>query len=1077
MHVKSFLTTIFILFHFILFSQNLETVIQKGHDQRVLAVAVSPDSNYVATGSRDRSVKLWELSTGREVRNFLGHDGSINGIAFSTDGKFILTSCSDMTAKIWEVETGKNIFTTEPTTKLLTEVAISPDMKYFVVAGYNDEANVYSWGTKKIITKLKVNADQGLGYGVHLSFSSDSKWLAVGEDNYTATIYNTTNWEKVNVFNKEEGWCGGCATWATFSKDNKSVIMGSNKGPVKKYDLATNKLITQYTDKIEELAGLQFSKDEKQIIAITKEEITFWDNATGKEIERIKTNLNTEVNDACLSVNGSKILMACDNNVTVVWDIKSKKIESTLTGILNERDKGNINYDANNYWESHIAKYIRLKNSLLLTNDGKSLIKGKFGTKIKRWDVASGQTEMEYVGHEKAALCYVLTKDGKQMISGGGDGNIIIWNVESGDSLFSIKAHREPIFDIQLSSDETKILTGSWDGTMKIHDLKSGKRISYIDLENASAFSLLFSTNDLYVFAAQLGKSLSMREIDTKEIVREFVGHTDVVSSIRLNNDGSKLLSTSWDGSIRLWNVSTGLMDKKFSGHQGAVHVAIFDQSNQHIFSGGIDRAVRMWDVNTSKVIKTFDGHQAEVTSILLSKDGKMLITHATDGVTKFWDLETGKEFFEQIQIGERDWMAKTPDGYFTGTDGARKSIHYVSGMKTYSVDQFFNEYYRPELLPTLFKNRGESKSNPGLQGKLKSSPPPTIKVATVPNTDPMLVDVYVKMTNNGSGVSNVKLFHNGKNIPIDRTKLETPTKKGASTVYKQTIGLVGGTNTFSASASNEDNIESDPQSIEVFADHSAKSSTCYILSVGINTYKNPKMSLNYAKPDAESFGEMMHDKGTALFKSMEIHTLYNEDASREKILSKLEELAGKVGTNDVFIFYYAGHGSMVDNQFYFVPSEGSRLYDAKALQKEAIEASVLQDKFKNILALKQLIIMDACQSGGSVELLATRGAAEEKAIAQLSRSAGIHVMASAGSEQFATEFEQLGHGLFTYVLIEALQGAADGAPKDGKVTIYELKSYLDDQMPEMTRKLKGKPQYPYTFSRGHDFPLVIENK
>jgi uncharacterized caspase-like protein len=83
--------------------------------------------------------------------------------------------------------------------------------------------------------------------------------------------------------------------------------------------------------------------------------------------------------------------------------------------------------------------------------------------------------------------------------------------------------------------------------------------------------------------------------------------------------------------------------------------------------------------------------------------------------------------------------------------------------------------------------------------------------------------------------------------------------------------------------------------------------------------------------------------------------------------------------------------------------------------------------------------------------------------------------MASAGSEQFATEFTELGHGLFTYVLIKALQGAADGAPHDGKVTIYELKSYIDDQVPEMTRQLKGKPQYPYTFSRGQDFPVVIE--
>jgi uncharacterized caspase-like protein len=240
--------------------------------------------------------------------------------------------------------------------------------------------------------------------------------------------------------------------------------------------------------------------------------------------------------------------------------------------------------------------------------------------------------------------------------------------------------------------------------------------------------------------------------------------------------------------------------------------------------------------------------------------------------------------------------------------------------------------------------------------------------------------------------------------------------------------------------------------------------------------YKNPKLTLNYAKPDAESFAELMEAKASSLYQSIEIIPLYDQEASAAKIIKTLDDLSNKIHQEDVFIFYYAGHGSMVDGKFFFIPSESIRLYDLKALEKEALEASVVQEKLKHIRALKQIIIMDACQSGGSVEVLAARGASEEKAIAQLSRSAGIHVMASAGSEQFATEFASLGHGLFTYLLIRALDGEADGAPKDGKVTIYELKSFMDDQVPEMTRKLKGKPQYPYTFSRGQDFPVVFKD-
>jgi len=50
----------------------------------------------------------------------------------------------------------------------------------------------------------------------------------------------------------------------------------------------------------------------------------------------------------------------------------------------------------------------------------------------------------------------------------------------------------------------------------------------------------------------------------------------------------------------------------------------------------------------------------------------------------------------------------------------------------------------------------------------------------------------------------------------------------------------------------------------------------------------------------------------------------------------------------------------------------------------------------------------------------------------------------------------------------------ADGAPKDEKVTIYELKSYLDDRVPAYSREHKGKTQFPYTFSKGRDFPITI---
>ena len=1057
-------------------SQSIETIIQKGHELAVIAVAISPDSNYVATGSRDKSAKLWELSTGREVRSFLGHEASVNSLDFSRDGKYLITSSGDKSVRIWETSSGKEIFKAEPDNERLTDVALSSDGKFFITAGYGDTARVYDFQSKKIQARIPVNPDKGRGYGVSIAISPDNQWIGFGEDNRVATVYRTSDWQQVYKFEFTEGWCGGCYTSLVFSPDKKSFFMASHNGPLKKYNLQNGKLIKQLTDKVEELRSLSISPDGKKLLVADEKQVKIYDAESGNELQTINPALTEELNESIFTQSGKLILITCDDNTTTIWDLNKNKKTGSLTGFLNDRDLGGLTYDQDNFWDAGMAKYVRFKNHLLISKNGKELIKGKFGVKVKRWDIASGKALMEYTGHKKAVLCYDLSKDGKRLVTGGGDGKIILWDTQTGDSIQAIQSYRQPILDIHFSEDETQITTSSWDATMKIHDLKTKKLLHYWEFkEFGSAFNVAWGPNNLYLLSAQ-HKELTMWEIDSHEPVRQFIGHQDQVSSLRLSADQKSLLTASWDGSIRLWDIGTALSTKKLKGHVGAVHVAIYSADERSVFSAGADRVIRLWDLQNSTVSRTFEGHNAEVTSLLLSPDNKMLISHSVDGVTKFWDLATGKEFFEHIHFGEKEWMVKNPEGYFHGTDEARKYIHFVNGMKTYSVDQFFDEFFRPDLLPKIFQNRGSADEYKGIQGKLNNSPPPLIKVATLPGPDATQAEVLIRMTDSGTGIENVKLFHNGKSIPIDNQLLKLPSRKGESTTYRHLINLVGGTNTITASATNKDKIESDPHSVEVFSDHSSKSSVCYILSVGINQYKNPKMTLNYAKPDAESFGKVLNEKGS-LFKNIELHSLYDGEASRSNILKKLEELSAKIHQEDVFIFYYAGHGSMVDNQFFFIPSESSRLYDISALQREAIEASVLQEKLKKIKALKQLIVMDACQSGASVELLATRGAAEEKAIAQLSRSAGIHVMASAGSEQFATEFSELGHGLFTYLLIKALQGDADGAPKDGKVTIYELKSYLDDQVPEMTQKMKGKPQYPYTFSRGQDFPIVIENE
>jgi hypothetical protein len=340
--------------------------------------------------------------------------------------------------------------------------------------------------------------------------------------------------------------------------------------------------------------------------------------------------------------------------------------------------------------------------------------------------------------------------------------------------------------------------------------------------------------------------------------------------------------------------------------------------------------------------------------------------------------------------------------------------------------------------------------------------------------TDNAFASFMVKVTNNGGGVKEFKVMQNGKRQEVDFSDLRRMTKAGQYAMKTFDINLVPGNNEISVSAFSDGDIESSEASIDIVYKGLQKTSDCWVISIGINNYENEAMTLTYARPDAQAFADVINSKAVRLFNKIHVYTLLDKDATKARILATLDEICKQMKKEDVFVWFYAGHGSMVDNGFYFITSEVTGLYQQDKL-KSALYVGELEAKFKLLPALKQVIFIDACQSGSSVEALAMRGGAEEKALAQLSRSSGIHVMASSESNQQSAEIKSLNHGVFTYVLLEALNGKADGAPMDSKITVYEIKSYIDDQVPEISYKLIRHKQFPSTFSIGHDFPLVMD--
>lgn len=1047
--------------------REMETLVQTGHDQAVTSISSGGKGKYILSGSKDHTIKLWDFVTGLEIRTYFGHDFKVTGVDMSPDQKFLVSCSAGGYFMLHDILDSQPVLKGGDGKDVFTSIKFI-DNRTVALGGYGKEVLIWDIYDDKGLSRIPVNPASSTGYGVQISVSEDGKIVALGEDNRSVNLIDVESWEVLRKIEPDKGWCGGCGTFTAFNETNASVlIMPENANPYI-VDSLGGKIVEFPVELDDPIGGFFYPASDTVLIAEEKRAF-LCNSVTGTLLDTLL--FENQANE--MSLVGSKYMaIALNSNVVEIFALNTLTKVKELSGILNKKENDGLEYDPNSYWQAHIAKYLRLKNPLLFLPEAQSYIKGKSGIKAKSWNIEEGKPGVEFSGHNKAVIDIKYDSEIGLMATAGADGKILIWSLNNHQLVKVIQAHQDPIFSIDFNPTYNQIISSSWDGTIKIWNLETGEMLNRINTDNNSAYQVAFTPDGLYFVAAGLGKKLELWEPDSKTIIRDFAGHTDVVSAIDFSVDGREMLSASWDGSIRIWDIRSGMMVDKFLTKTKIYDAKYVDSGNQVYYSGS-DRDIHIIDMET-KGERKLVAHRAAVTSFDIDSEKKSMISYSLDGVVKVWDLESEKPLFDHIHIGAYDWMVLNQEGYFSGTEGAISNIHFVKKLQPYQAEQFFNKFYRPDIIRKSSRSGYKGGYLQGPAKELEKKPLPQVRVAAIKDLKEERAILMIEIMERGGGAENLKILHNGKRVQLKGINYPGYRK---TLVYTDTLKMVGGKNVFSVTIQNSEGLESFPANAELFSESSERSSTCHILAIGLNKYKNSLLDLSYAKGDAEEFSKEVIERGSGLFKNVVVHSLYDDNAQRSNILDTLDKLSEEIMLHDVFIFYYAGHGSYQDSEFYLIPNECARVYEERSLEKYAISASTLQEKFQAIQALKQIVIMDACHSGGSVEVLASRGAQEERAVAQLARSAGVHILASSGEEQSSKEVDELKHGIFTYVLLKGIRGEADGAPKDGKITIFELKSYIDDQVPLLNEKYSGKAQYPYTFSRGQDFPVCLDGE
>ncbi|MES2371902.1 MAG: caspase family protein [Bacteroidota bacterium] len=1085
--VKKIIVTLFCLqITNVLFSQ-FELIKKVGHRQFKSGTDISRNGKYFLSIDGSMKCLVWDISTGAQIN--IMYD--VYKAKFSSDGESIYIVTGDK--KFRQVDmAGKTLatFSSAPYKKEESEstmffpeddLFISNQNVFSLKKGYQKSLNInksWGWGYSPVHKLLAVPGENKIDFFKSPNGEPAGSMKTMKSDNNSGVLFSddgkkilVNNGGNSQIYLKESGALlrsfdvKGSMPFVVFDPTGNDVIWASQFGSwekltVTRAEIASGKTIWQRSLTIDSKYssdGFGFgtfgkiSPDGSTLLVSSQASDQFVLNAkAGNIIKTFKNLFPGDARSVVLNQDKTELSMPVGNKI-VYWNLNNGTLDRTIDAFyppqLNRADQ--VFYDKQSKSSETIVK------------------KDKTGKVLKTYPGIVREVHAGFGGKYELLREWAVNNTCKR--DGVEQGDLLkINDAQTDKTVFSKNcwvsaslANTQPVIALKESPNYEinfyNYLTGQ-----KLFSLPDGTSYGGVG-------EMHFSPDDKYVVMKWTGKSIRILDLQNKRAY--------VVDERELQLDRDKgfheILGFTPDNKFVVFR-------NAITYHEGPGFVKFLNLS-----TGKLDQT------------QTFAATIGDINSNLafLKGDRFMLLT-GTQGTVQVYDRATKKTAATLYPFEETgDWAVLTPGGLFDASSGAQNTMYYKSGSNIAPLSTVFEKYYTPKLL-TRILNGEQFEPVPDIN-KLKTIPVVSVlymegtrnlvvedEVEKTVNTNKTTGTVIVKADCPSDKVTEIRLYQNGKLVETTRNLTVEDDKGSTSQTKTFNVTLTEGSNVFKAVALNSERSESKPALInaKLIAEKKQNNNTVvkqgmnlHLVVVGINVYKNPKYNLNYAQADASSFRNAIQTGAKEIFSNITTYYVADNQATKEGIQSALEKVKQNAGAEDLLIFYYAGHGVLNDKkEFYLVPYDVTQLYgNDQSLAQLGISSAVIQQYSKDIKAQKQLFILDACQSAGALnDAVAMRGAAEEKAIAQLARATGTHWLTASGSDQFAAEFSQLGHGSFTWCLLEALKGGADNGDK--KITVKELDSYLQNKVPEITQKYRGSAQYPASYGYGNDFPVII---
>ena len=422
--------------------------------RRVASLAFSQNGRWLATGGGDRTARVWEFETGREVGAFVGPHREVTSVAFSPDGKSLATaSRSNRVCIIWDVETGKAWCRALLHRKAVKSAAFHPNGRWLLTASEDRVVTLWDAEAAKLLRPYHgfINESRSV------EFSGDGRWLVVGNSDGTVRWWDLLQGKVSRTLQSGQKAVRDVA----FNEDSRLLAAVGSDGRARIYEVSTGRELKVLSGHTGPATCVAFSRDGRRAATGSEDgTVRVWDVETGRAVKTFPARERLQVRSISFSGDGHWLASAAwrlhGGTALVLWDLESGEQTHAWSGTEREGHFTAVAFspDSKILAASH-GRRTRLidprsrqdvgqledgdfPTSLRFSRDGRWLAAVDAADRsVQVWDLEAGR-HRTFRGYAGMVLDAALSPKADLLASVGVDGGMRLWDTASGRQLLQL---------------------------------------------------------------------------------------------------------------------------------------------------------------------------------------------------------------------------------------------------------------------------------------------------------------------------------------------------------------------------------------------------------------------------------------------------------------------------------------------------------------------------------------------------------------------------------------------------------------------------------------------------------------